>query len=378
VAVPAARVVRVWCEFPSGSFTVAHATRGGRAATTPSTSWARLRAALRSRSSTRPHLSHRNVRSDRRSLAFTTPQAEQVLEEGYQRSATCTVLPAQPVLYSIWRRSSPQPTPATRRARRRLRSIPATPEVLDHYRAVLADEPGGQSVQAVTAALATAVWSFAMRARVLRHRREGTRRVRLSGPTRRQAWRARRRSSLKATSRWRGLAGDLLGRQHRQELDAEVDTHHRIRPSRGRVVAFDRDRERAEPPSALVGDGGRADTAGAAFDMPGELAGGLVGAHQAEAGQLDMPAVGVGQAERAGGEPARHAESCALESREPDLRPPAGAVLRRVPVTQRDRQVSQARRVRLPWSFPPTTARWRSSSGSTISADCRPTTTTTT
>src|SRR6267143_1816093 len=94
----------------------------------------------------------------------------------------------------------------------------------------------------------------------------------------------------------------------------KVDTHHRIRPGRGRVVAFDLDRERAEPPSALVGDGGRADTAGAAFEMPGELAGGLVGADQADAGQLHMPAVGVGQAERAGGEPARHRPAFALEA----------------------------------------------------------------
>src|SRR3979411_2726196 len=45
----------------------------------------------------------------------------------------------------------PMPTPATWRARRRLRSIPATPEVLDHYRGVLADEPGGELVQAVAA-----------------------------------------------------------------------------------------------------------------------------------------------------------------------------------------------------------------------------------
>ena len=43
-----------------------------------------------------------------------------------------------------------------------------------------------------------------------------------------------------------------------------------------------------------------------------------------DAGQLDVPAVGVGQPERAGGEPARHAVSFALESREPDLRPPGG------------------------------------------------------
>src|SRR3977135_4674638 len=84
-------------------------------------------------------------------LAFTTPQAEQVLEEGYQRAATCRVVAAQPVLYSIWRQGSPQPTPATWRARRRLRSIPATPEVLDHYRGVLADERGGELVQAVAA-----------------------------------------------------------------------------------------------------------------------------------------------------------------------------------------------------------------------------------
>jgi hypothetical protein len=32
-----------------------------------------------------------------------------------------------------------------------VRSIPATPEVLDHYRGVLADEPGAQLVQAVAA-----------------------------------------------------------------------------------------------------------------------------------------------------------------------------------------------------------------------------------
>ena len=46
VAVPAARVVRVWCGFPSGSFTVAHANSGRTCRPlTSSTSWARLRAA---------------------------------------------------------------------------------------------------------------------------------------------------------------------------------------------------------------------------------------------------------------------------------------------------------------------------------------------
>jgi hypothetical protein len=43
------------------------------------------------------------------------------------------------------------PTPATRRARRRFFSMPATPEVLDHDRGVGPRESGGQLVQAVAA-----------------------------------------------------------------------------------------------------------------------------------------------------------------------------------------------------------------------------------
>jgi len=123
-----------------------------------------------------------------------------------------------------------------------------------------------------------------MRAWVLRHRCEGTCRVRLSGPTRPGGLALQATQLLEGDLQVARVGDDLLGGQHRQRLDAEVDTHHRIRPGRGRVVAFDLDRERAEPPSALVGDGGRADTAGAAFDMPGELAGGLVGAHQGRCG----------------------------------------------------------------------------------------------
>jgi hypothetical protein len=83
-----------------------------------------------------------------------------------------------------------------------------------------------------------------------------------------------------------------------------------------------------------------------------------------DAGQLHMPPVGRGKAERAGGEPARHRPAFALEPREPDLPPPASAVLPGPTNTP-------------PSSSPPTTARRCSSSGSRISADCRPTMTTT-
>ena len=84
--------------------------------------------------------------SARRSVAFTAPQAEHVVEEGYQRSATTTRPPAQVVLYSSCRRNSPMPTPAMWRARRRFFSMPATPEVVDHDRAVGPRESGGELV----------------------------------------------------------------------------------------------------------------------------------------------------------------------------------------------------------------------------------------
>jgi hypothetical protein len=87
--------------------------------------------------------------------------------------------------------------------------------------------------------------------------------------------------------------------------------------------------------------------------MPGEFPGGLVRAHQADTRQLHMPPVTLGQAERAGGEPARHPVSLALEPREPDLGPPAGAGPRRIPVTQRGREVRHTRGVGLLGVFRP-------------------------
>jgi hypothetical protein len=65
------------------------------------------------------------------------------------------------------------------------------------------------------------------------------------------------------------------------------------------------------------------------------------------AGRTRMPPIPLGQAERAGGEPAREPAALALEPRKPDLRPPAGAVRPVRPVRQRGRQVRQTGRVRL-------------------------------
>ena len=67
-----------------------------------------------------------SVRSDRVSPALIAPQSAQVLLDGYQRSAAHSFEPYQPVLYSSWRMNSPNPASEMARARRRLRSIPAT------------------------------------------------------------------------------------------------------------------------------------------------------------------------------------------------------------------------------------------------------------
>jgi hypothetical protein len=108
------------------------------------------------------------------------------------------------------------------------------------------------------------------------------------------------------------------------------------------------------------------------LDVPGQLPGGLVGAHQADAGQFHVPAVGVVQAERAGGEPAQHAVSFALKPREPDLRP------RSVPVFDACQLPNAVARFAKPLEY----ASFEFSAhhgaavflaGSTVSAGCRPT-----
>jgi hypothetical protein len=73
-----------------------------------------------------PQASQWNTRTDRGSLAFTVPQAEQVLDDGYQRSAVTSADPYHRHFYVSWRRSSANPTSVIARARRRLRTIPAT------------------------------------------------------------------------------------------------------------------------------------------------------------------------------------------------------------------------------------------------------------
>jgi hypothetical protein len=149
-----------------------------------------------------------------------------------------------------------------------LRSIPATPEVLDHDRAVLADQAGGQLVQAIAAG----VGHGGVQA--------GDAGLGLAPPVRRllagPAIRADTAGGLplQATQLPLGdlqvfrVGDDLTGREHRQRLHPEVDPDRRLRPGRGRVVAFDLHGERAEPAPALVRDGGRADPGATAFQMP--------------------------------------------------------------------------------------------------------------
>jgi len=131
-----ARCGLVW--FPSAR--LPSPTHSGRRAATTRPRAGEVAAALRSRSSTRPHWSHRNVRrqaqfgfhhaTGRTGLGGRVPAVRDV--HGAAGPAFCTRSGV---------RSSPQPTPAMWRARRRLRSMPAT-SVLDHYRAVVRESGG--------------------------------------------------------------------------------------------------------------------------------------------------------------------------------------------------------------------------------------------
>jgi hypothetical protein len=84
VAVPAARGVRVWCGVSVGLVYRRPATRGGRAAATASTGWARLRAAFEIAVEHEAALVASVGPFGQAWCGFTAPQAEQVLEEeGY-------------------------------------------------------------------------------------------------------------------------------------------------------------------------------------------------------------------------------------------------------------------------------------------------------
>src|SRR4051794_30763130 len=85
----------------------------------------RFLAALWSRSCSAPQVQTHD-RSPRVSPALTAPHAEHVFDDGYQRSAAHSFDSYQSVLYSNWRMNSPKPASETARARRRLRTIPAT------------------------------------------------------------------------------------------------------------------------------------------------------------------------------------------------------------------------------------------------------------
>jgi hypothetical protein len=149
---------------------------------------------------------------------------------------------------------------------------------------VLADEPGGQVVQAVAAGVRDSGVQFrdAGLGRAPPLRGHPSRALVGALTTGRLALQATQLALGDLQVLWVG--DDLAGGQHREGLDAEVDTDHGVGLRRRGVVAFDLDGERAEPPSALAGDGRRADTTGTALDMPGQLPGRLVGAHQGRCG----------------------------------------------------------------------------------------------
>src|ERR1700716_4323086 len=85
VAVPAAHTVWVWCGFPSGSFTVARATRGGRAAGDLADVCGAFTGSIEIA------MSERTFRCDQCGFA---------LDLGYHLSAICSRTPDQPALYS--------------------------------------------------------------------------------------------------------------------------------------------------------------------------------------------------------------------------------------------------------------------------------------
>ncbi|MEO6088556.1 MAG: hypothetical protein ABIQ18_36135 [Umezawaea sp.] len=219
---------------------------------------------------------------------------------------------------------------------------PGDVEVLDHDRAVSADQTGGQLVQAIAAG----VRDGGVQARDASLGALPPPRGLPSGTAvRADAARGLALQAPQFSLRYLEMAGvgdDLTGRQHRQGLDTQVDAHYRGRSSRCRVLSFDLDGQRAEPAPALVGDRDGPDAGGAAFDVPGQLPGRLVRAHYTDPGQSHLPPVAVDRAEAAGGEPARHRLAFPFEPGETDLRPRTGAVVGGFPVVQCGREVGQA------------------------------------
>ena len=136
-----------------------------------------------------------------------------------------------------------------------MRSIPATPEVFDHDRAVLADQAGGELVQAVAAGVRDSGVEF---------RDAGLGRA---PPLRRLLSRALVGADtpgglpLQAAQLALGdlevarVGDDLSGREHRERRDAEVDPDHGVGLRRRGVIAGDPHRERHPPSSTLVGEG---------------------------------------------------------------------------------------------------------------------------
>jgi hypothetical protein len=187
-----------------------------------------------------------------------------------------------------------------------LRSIPATFRFSGHYRGVLADEPGGQVVQAVAAGVRDSGVQFrdAGLGRAPPLRGHPSRALVGALTTGRLALQATQLALGDLQVLWVG--DDLAGGQHREGLDAEVDTDHGVglrRRGSWRSTSTENEQNQRPPWCDTVADRMRA--------VPRSICRASLRVDswvrtRGDAGQLHMPPVGRGKAERAGGEPARH------------------------------------------------------------------------
>ena len=162
-----------------------------------------------------------------------------------------------------------------RRARLPVAQHPGDVQVFDHDRVEVVDEAGGELVGVVAAQVRHPSVQASARARALRHRFDGSTRVRRSGPRCRAQCRWTRRRLRSSSVQAPRVGHVLAGGQRREVGDAEVDADDPAPGPLDRRGLVDLDGERDVPPPTLVGQGGRADAGGPGLDLAGQLAGGL-------------------------------------------------------------------------------------------------------
>jgi hypothetical protein len=194
---------------------------------------------------------------------------------------------------------------AIRRARRRLRIIPATWRYSTNNGVVIGGQLSGELVEAVSANVGdagvrageassglppTGRWDSAGAVGSARTVATGELPVKPPQP-------------LLGLVEWAGVGDRLTGGQYRQMPDANVNAYDFASPRMRRDAALDFDSEAHVPAVAGAGDGSGEDAGGALFEAASKLAGGFMSPDPADAWQHNVVAVGF-DADRAGGKSA--------------------------------------------------------------------------